>query len=170
MINDAIEFSKKCEDGKKHANYIHQAPELLHPIVPPWPLDEWGIDVIGPIHLPSSRGHRFILPIIDYFSKWEEAVSLIEVKTANLIDFMHLNIIYRFGIPQKIIHDNGPQFRDHRFQKFCDKNRICSYVSTTYNPVAKGLAEAFNKTTCKILKKMVAKNKREWRDKLSKAL
>lgn len=83
---------------------------------------------------------------------------------------MSLNIICRFGVPQHVVHDNGPQFKDHHFQRFCDKNHIRSHASTAYNPAPNGLAEAFNKTISKILKKMVAKNKREWSDKLLEAL
>ncbi|MBY3556122.1 transposase family protein, partial [Modestobacter lapidis] len=66
---------------------------------------------------------------------------------------MRTNIICRFGIPKRFVHDNGPQFRDHRFYRFCDKYKIQSCPSTPYNPAANGLAEAFNKTLCKILKK-----------------
>jgi hypothetical protein len=35
----------------------------------------WGIDVIGPINPKASNGHRFILVVIDYFTKWVEACS-----------------------------------------------------------------------------------------------
>ena len=34
-----------------------------------WPFDMWGMDVIGPISPPTSKGHQFILVITDYFSK-----------------------------------------------------------------------------------------------------
>lgn len=131
----------------------------LHP--PSWPFNAWGIDVVGPIHPPSSHGHHFILAATYYFSKWAEAEPLAEVKTANLIEFMCQNMICRFKIPHRIIHYNGPQFKDHRFQKFCDKYHIRCHAPTAYNLGAKGLYEAFNKTICRILKKMVSKNKRE---------
>jgi len=54
----------------------------------------WGMDIIGPISPPTSKGHRFILAIIDYFSKWAKAVPLKEVKISDVIKF----IIYRFGV------------------------------------------------------------------------
>jgi len=36
----------------------------------------WGMDMVSLINLPSSKGHRFILAITDYFSKWVEAIPL----------------------------------------------------------------------------------------------
>ena len=35
-----------------------------------------GLDFIGQINSPSSKGHRFVLVATDYFTKWTEAVPL----------------------------------------------------------------------------------------------
>ena len=48
----------------------------LHSIVKPWPFRGWAIDLIGKIHLISSKGHNFILVATEYFTKWVEAVPL----------------------------------------------------------------------------------------------
>jgi transposase InsO family protein len=48
----------------------------------------------------------------------------------------------------------------------CAKFRIKHHFSTGYNPVANGEAEAFNKVLCKLLKKVVSQNKRNWHEKL----
>jgi len=47
----------------------------------------------------SSKGYRFILAIIDYFSKWAKAIPLREVKTSDVIKFFKYHVIYRFGMP-----------------------------------------------------------------------
>jgi len=70
----------------------------------------WGMDVVGPISPPSSKEHRFILGITDYFSKQTEAIPLREVKVFDVIKFIKLHVIYLFGVPRQIVHDNGPQF------------------------------------------------------------
>ncbi|ONK76037.1 uncharacterized protein A4U43_C03F23200 [Asparagus officinalis] len=48
--------------------------------------------------------------------------------------------------------------------------RVEHYIARAYNPTANGLAEAFNKTIIKFLSKLVKTNKRDWDDKLGKAL
>ena len=59
------------------------------------------MDVIGPIIPPTFKGYRFILAIIDYFSKWAEVVPLKEVKTPNVIKFIKHHVLYRFSVPDK---------------------------------------------------------------------
>jgi hypothetical protein len=48
----------------------------MNPIIEPWPFKGWGMDMIGKINPPSSKGHQFILAITDYFTKWVEAVPM----------------------------------------------------------------------------------------------
>ena len=103
-----------------------------------------GMDVVGPISPPSSKGYQFILTITDYFSKWAEAIPLREINTFVVIKFIKHHVVYCFGVPQWIIHDNGPQFVSQAFQRFCNKFRIQNVSLTTYYPAANGLAEAFN--------------------------
>src|SRR5438128_1556173 len=95
---DCLRVARTFHSCQVHGDFKHQPPSTLHPIVPSWPFDAWGMDVIGPIDPPSSAGHHFILATMDYFSKWAEVVPLREVKSANAINFLELNIIYRFGV------------------------------------------------------------------------
>jgi hypothetical protein len=80
MFDDAMKFTKKCHQCQIHADFIHQSHEPIHPIKMSWPFEMWGMDVVGSTHPPSSIGHRFILVVIGYFSKWSEVVILKEVK------------------------------------------------------------------------------------------
>jgi len=159
MITDAIKYTQRCRTCQIHADFIHQPPELLHPTVALWSFKAWGIDIIGPISPSSTKGHRFILAITDYFSKWVEAIPLIEVKTSNVVNFIEHYVIHRFGVLMRIIHDNGPQFASQVFYRFCNKYQMQNVASTAYNPAANGLAEAFNKTIIKLLKKFISSSK-----------
>ncbi|XP_020243268.1 protein NYNRIN-like [Asparagus officinalis] len=118
------------------------------------------MDIVGPITLPTVKGHRFILAVTDYFSKWAEAISLKEVKDSNVIKFIKYHLIYHLGIPRRIVHDNRTQFVSG-FQRFYDRFRIQSVTSMAYYPPANELAEAFNKTIVKLLKKFVSKSCRD---------
>ena len=102
--------------------------------------------------------------------KVDRSHTTVEVKTSNVINFIKHHVIHRFGVPRRIIHDNGPQFVSQVFYRFCDKYRIQNVASTTYNPAANGLAEAFNKIIIKLLKKFISSNKRDWNKKLSECL
>ena len=57
------------------------------------------MDLIGKIHLASSKGHSFILVATYYFTKWVEAVPLKKAEHKDVIQFIKEQIIHRFGIP-----------------------------------------------------------------------
>jgi ribonuclease HI len=158
IMSDCLKIAKSYHNCQIHDNFKHLPPVPLHPTVPTWPFDAWGIDVIGAIEPPSAWGHHFILAATDYFSKWAEAIPLREVKSDNVINFLERHIIYRFEAPRRITSDNAKAFKSNKMQRFIAKYNITWNYSTGYYPQANGLAEAFNKTLGKILKKTITKN------------
>ncbi|KAG9444919.1 hypothetical protein H6P81_016259 [Aristolochia fimbriata] len=163
-------MARSCKQCQLHADYIHQAPEPLHPMVASWPFEASGMDIIGPISPKSDFDRQYILAANDYFSKWAEAAAYLEVKVVTVVDFIRTQFICRYGVPRYIMMDNGTPFKNKVMDRFCEKFRIQQRTSTAYNPAGNGLAEAFNKTLCKILKKTVGANKRSWDEKLGEAL
>jgi len=89
MILDAIAYTKRCHACQVHDDFIHQAPGYLHST----------ISRGRSISPPSSKGHRFILGITGYFSKWAKAIPLREVKVCNVVKFIKHHVIYRIGVP-----------------------------------------------------------------------
>ena len=64
-----------------------------------------GLDLIGQINPPSSKGHHFMLVAKDYFTKWTETVPLRNMTHREVIEFITKHIIHRFGIPQTLTMD-----------------------------------------------------------------
>ena len=87
-----------------------------------------------------------------------------------MINFIKHYVIHQFGVPRRIIYDNDPQFTSQVFYRFCNKYQIQNVASTAYNSAANGLAEAFNKTIIKLLKKFISSRKRDWNEKLNEWL
>ncbi|XP_057247537.1 uncharacterized protein LOC130589920 [Beta vulgaris subsp. vulgaris] len=144
--------------------------EPLHPTVASWPFEAWGLDVVGLITPKSSVGQAYILAATDYFSKWAEAIPLREVKKENVVDFIRTHIIYRYGVDQRIVTDNGTPFYNKLMKNLCEKFKFTQHRSSMYNAPANGLAEVFNKTLCSLLSKVVAKSKRDWHQRTGEAL
>jgi hypothetical protein len=91
---------------------------VMNPIIKPWLFRGWGMDMIGKINPPSSKGHQFILAITDYFTKWVEAVPMKSVASKDVIQFVKEHVVHRFGIPQTITTDGGSVFISEEFKKF----------------------------------------------------
>ncbi|KAM2783878.1 hypothetical protein COP1_013318 [Malus domestica] len=54
--------------------------------------------------------------------------------------------------------------------ELCEKFKFKQHKSSVYNASANGLAEAFNKTLCNLLKKVIGRTKRDWHERISEAL
>ncbi|XP_020412770.1 uncharacterized protein LOC109947252 [Prunus persica] len=140
MVKDCMDYVQKCQACQFHANFIHQPPEPLHPSITSWPFNAWGLDVVGPIAPKSSDGHSYILAATDYFSKWSEAMPLKEVKKENIVSYIKVNIINRYGVPRYIIIDNGKPFSNRLMDKLCEDSGFKQRNSSMYNAPANGLA------------------------------
>ncbi|XP_050896875.1 uncharacterized protein LOC127103676 [Lathyrus oleraceus] len=101
MLKDCIEFAKGCLECQIHAGIQHAPASELHIIINPWPFRGWALDLIGEIRPNSSKGQRYILVGIDYFTKWVEAVPLVNVDQEIVIEFIQKQILYKFGIPER---------------------------------------------------------------------
>ncbi|GAU43712.1 hypothetical protein TSUD_179950 [Trifolium subterraneum] len=101
------DIKMKCHKCQIYADKIHVPPTSLNVLSSPWPFSLWGIDMIGRIEPKASNGHRFILVAIDYFTKWVEAASYVNVTKQVVVRFIKNHIICRYGVPNKIITDNG---------------------------------------------------------------
>ncbi|WP_431190247.1 integrase catalytic domain-containing protein, partial [Escherichia coli] len=72
------------------------------------------MDIVGP--WPPSSGYRYILTMIDRFSRWPEAVPLDNISAESVARAFVTHWVSRFGIPARITSDRGPQFEAGLFQ------------------------------------------------------
>ena len=110
--------------------------------------------MIGMIEPKASNGHRFILIAIDYFTKWVEAASYANVTRQVVVMFIKNQLICRYGVPDKIIIDNGSNLNNKMMKDLCSEFKIAHHNSSPYRPKMNGVVEAANKNIKKIIQKM----------------
>ena len=69
---------------------------------------ELEVDLVGP--LPPSEGHTHLLTVVDRTSRWFEALPLTKPSSDQCCDAFIRGWIRNFGIPARIISDNGNTF------------------------------------------------------------
>ena len=106
MQKDAKEFVERCDKCQRFGNVQHILVEKFTPITFLWPFAQWGIDIVGPLP-QGKRQVKFLLVVIDYFTKLVEAEALPTIMKAKIQNFVWKNIICKFRIPQTIISNNG---------------------------------------------------------------
>ena len=112
----------------------------LHPWE--WPARPWSrlhMDFAGPF-----LGRMFLI-VVDAHSKWPEVVPMSSTTSANTISALR-NIFARFGLPNQLVSDNGPQFCSEEFATFMNMNKIRHSRVAPYHPSSNGLAERFVQT------------------------
>ena len=65
-------------------------------------------------------GIKYAVVVVDYFTKWVEAEPLATITTKKVLDFVVNYIVCRYGLPRKIVSDNGTQFDSDFFIDFCE--------------------------------------------------
>jgi transposase InsO family protein len=66
----------------------------------------------------APGGFRYFFVGIDTFTKWIEAMSVGSMTQEEAIKFL-LSIVYSFGIPRRVLIDNGTQFKGAKFMRCC---------------------------------------------------
>jgi transposase InsO family protein len=102
----------------------------------------WGLDIVGPPR-KAPGGYTHLLVAIDKFSKWVEVRPITNLRAEQAVTFF-TDIVYRFGVPNSIITDNGSQFTGRKFLEFCDKFHIRVDWAAVAHPQTNGQVECAN--------------------------
>ena len=145
MLRDATKLVKKCKICQEHANIPHLPPKPLTSVISPWPFQQWGLDILGP--LPLRKGQcKFIIIRVDSFTKWAKVEPLATITEQKVHNFVWRSIICRFGIPRSLVSDNEKQFDNPKFRDFCAELGIKNYYSSPAHPQSNGQVEVTIKT------------------------
>ena len=101
------------------------------------------VDLVGP--LSPSRGYTHLLTIVDRFTRWPEAIPLTQTDTRTCAQALLSNWIARFGMPEHITSDRGPQFTSQLWTSLAELYGSKLHHTTAYHPQANGLVERFHR-------------------------
>ena len=110
------------------------------------PMERLSLDFKGP--LPSSTQNRYLLTIIDEYSRFPFAYPCQDVSTTTVIKCL-TQLFATFGMPQYIHSDRGAAFMSQELKTFLHSKGIATSRTTPYNPQGNGQVERLNKTLWK---------------------
>jgi hypothetical protein len=87
-----------------------------------WTFSTWGLDLVGPFK-KAKGGFTHIFVAMDKFTKWIKVKPAASITAAKAVEYIK-EIMYKFGIPNNIITDNGTQFTAREFKDFCVDSSI----------------------------------------------
>jgi transposase InsO family protein len=89
---------------------------------------------------------------VDKFSKWIEAIPITNQEATTSVKFFE-SIVYRYGVPNSIITDNGTNFTSGEFQEFAKNLGIKLKYASVAHPKSNGQVKKANGLVCEGLKK-----------------
>ena len=124
------------------------------------PFKRVAVDIVRPMAPPSEAGHQFILTLVDYATRYPEAVPLKKITTEAVAEAL-LDIYSRVGIPEEVLTDQGTQFMSECMQEV-RLHSIKGLTSTPYHPICNGLVERWNGTLKSMLKRLCQDQPKQW--------
>ena len=166
MQADVEEYTQKrcrCLIQKK-TRQQHVAP--LVSIHSSAPMELVAIDFL---HLEkSSGGYEYILLIVDHFTRYAQAFPTKNKSALTAAKRLFDDFILRFGLPTRIMHDQGREFEN---KLFTELEQFCGMVksrTTPYHPQTNGTCERMNSTLLQMLRTLSESDKPRWHEHVNK--
>jgi len=155
----SLKFEKEslcagCEKGKMKKASHRPKPEqgskrclsLLH------------MDLCGPMRVASLGGKKYVLVIVDDFSRytWVKFLKTKDETPSEIISFIK-TIQVRLQLPvQSVRTDNGTEFKNHTLSSFYDFWGITQPFSAARTPEQNGVVERRNRTLVEAARSLLA--------------
>lgn len=125
------------------------------------PFERVAIDILGPLP-KTARDHQYILVVMDYFTKWPEAIPLPNQTAETVAEACVQHVFSRFGCPLQLHSDQGRNFESAVFQSVMRIFAIDKTRTTPLHPQSDGMVERFNRTILDYLAKFVDRTQSNW--------
>lgn len=152
--NCRVCLSVKPEQKPPAGQMLSVAPTLDRP----W--QTLSIDLMGPLPRTSS-GYSYILSVLDVFSKFLLLFPLRQATASKISDILENQVILLFGAPQKVVMDNGVQFRSKQVCGVFEKYKIKPNFISNYHPQSNPV-ERSHRVVKTLLTAYVHENHRNW--------
>ena len=162
LNDDVARFCRTCDICQKTESKGKTAKVPLQkmPLIET-PFKRVAVDLIGPIYPSSEKGYRYILSMVDYATRYPDAVPLKNIDTETVAEAL-LDMYSRLGFPEEVLSDNGTQFISECMEEVSRLLSIRQLTSTPYHPMCNGLVEKFNGTLKAMLRRLCSEQPKQW--------
>ena len=123
--------------------------------------DRVHMDILGPF-LESHRGNKYVLMMVDQFTRWLELQALGMQDAATVAQAFFESYTVRFGVPFVIHTDQGKNFDGNFFRVFCELLESVKTRTTPYRPSSNGQVERYNQQVLNFLRCFLQGKQRCW--------
>ena len=157
---DVERYCQACPECQRVAPRATVRNPLIPMPIIEIPFVRIAMDIVGPLP-KTSRGHRYILVIVDYATRYPEALPL-RAATAKAVAKEQFLLFSRVGIAREVLTDQGSCFMSRVMKELFSLLQVTQIRTSVYHPQTDGLVERFNKTLKSMLKKAMDTDGKNW--------
>ena len=166
FVQNYVKGCGVCQQYKINRSPSHPSYVPIPPASTTRPFAHCSMDLIT--DLPLSDGFDSILVMVD--CGLTKGVILLPcnkmIMAEQVANLLLENLYKRFGLPDKIISDRGPQFAAHAFRELLKLLNVTSKLSTAYHPQTDGATERVNQEIEAYLSIFCSSFPEDWAKKL----
>lgn len=160
MLSEVRKFVLSCRECQRRKGVASkQAPLASMPEVSQ-PFERVSADLIEMVY--SARGHRYVLVVIDHFSRFLQMIPLVNRDANSVADAFIENYFTLFGPPRALLTDNGSEFTNNLFKQVCEILKVKTMHTTSYHPQANGMVERVNRVVKDSLATLIGQHPQDW--------
>ena len=161
LAKDVAVYIKTCRECSLGKRQSRKPKAPLKNYQAGHPGDRVHMDILGPFCL-SETGKRYVLMIIDQFSRWVEMVPLTVQDAESVARTFFETYVVRFGVPFVLHTDQGRNFDSALVKSFCKLLEITKTRTTPYRPSSNGQVERYNTIVLNFLRCFLRGRQKEW--------
>ncbi|XP_062610800.1 uncharacterized protein LOC134272595, partial [Saccostrea cucullata] len=170
MHSELRRYCQSCDICQRtvHKGKVQKVPLERMPLIDE-PFQRVAVDLVGPLYPTTDKGNRYILTLVDYATRYPEAIALPNIETERVAEAL-MEMFSRIGVPREMLKDMGSQFTSSLMSEVSRLISLRQWTTTPYHPSCNGLVERFNGTRKQMLNRLCSEKPKDWDKYLSAVL
>ena len=161
-ITTHVKTCGRCSVSKK----THRKPKYnLQSFHAGIPMERVHLDILGPFQT-SRAGNKYLLVMVDQFTKWIEIEPLPEQSSERIAKASVDRFFSHFGYPNTIHTDQGRNFDGELFRSLCQLLHVTKTRTTPYRPSSNGQVERYNRTILQTIRAFLQMELNQWDEQI----
>ncbi|XP_065438320.1 uncharacterized protein LOC135981052 [Chrysemys picta bellii] len=162
VFTNVRQYCRSCDPCQRVGKARDKGKAALRPLpIIEEPFQKVAMDIVGPLSKTTRSGKKYILVVVDFATRYPEAVPLSSIEADTVADAL-LTIFSRVGFPKEVLTDQGSNFMSALLRCLWERCGVRHNWASAYHPQSNGLVERFNGTLKMMLKTFMNQHPQDW--------
>ena len=162
VCGDLSRFCKSCDICQRtvQKGRVAKVPLGRLPLIDT-PFKRVAVDTVGPVEPRSNNRSRYILTMMDYVTRYPEAIALPSIETERVAEAL-VELFSRVGVPDEMLKDCGSQFTSEIMKEVARWLSLQQLTTSAFHAQCNSLVERSHTTLKQMLRRTCAELPKDW--------